>query len=132
MSFMNLAHSIRNNVPYIFLTNGGGVRETEKAEELSKKLGVPVNPDHLIVSHSPMRALVPKYKDSNVLVVGGEGSSCKHVALDYGFKNVVTPEEVHSVHPSVCPISSCEARPVPFEKVKRTLAVTFLLAGNTE
>ncbi|KAF9365766.1 hypothetical protein BGX34_008370 [Mortierella sp. NVP85] len=99
MSFMNLVHSIRNNVPYIFLTNGGGVRETEKAEELSKKLGVPVNSDHLIVSHSPMRALVPKYKDSNVLVVGGRGSSCKHVALDYGFRNVVTPEEVHAVHP---------------------------------
>ncbi|KAG0245753.1 HAD-like domain-containing protein [Mortierella sp. GBAus27b] len=105
-----------NNVPYVFLTNGGGVRESEKAEELSKKLGVPVNPDHLIVSHSPMRSLVPKYRDSNVMVVGGVGSSCKNVALDYGFRKVVTPEEVHAVHPSVCPISSCEARPTPFEK----------------
>ncbi|KAI1302549.1 hypothetical protein EDD11_005595 [Mortierella claussenii] len=105
-----------NNVPYIFLTNGGGLRETEKAEELSKKLGVPVNAEHLIVSHSPMRALVPKYKDSNVLVVGGVGSSCKHVALDYGFKHVVTPEEIHAVRPSVCPISTCEARSVPLSK----------------
>ncbi|KAF8984133.1 hypothetical protein BGZ46_008749 [Entomortierella lignicola] len=63
-----------------------------------------------------MRGLVPKYKDSNVLIVGGEGSACKHVALSYGFKNVVTPEEVHSVYPSVCPLSTCEARPVPLSK----------------
>ncbi|KAI7830326.1 HAD-like domain-containing protein [Gamsiella multidivaricata] len=105
-----------NNVPYIFLTNGGGVPESEKAEELSKKLGVPVNPDHLIVSHSPMRSLVPQYKDSNILVVGGKGSSCKRVAESYGFRRVVTPEEVHAVHPSACPISFCEARPVPFNK----------------
>ncbi|KAF8929947.1 hypothetical protein BGZ58_008587 [Dissophora ornata] len=105
-----------NNVPYIFLTNGGGVLESEKAEQLSKKLGVPVNPDHLIVSHSPMRALVPEYKNKNVMVVGGEQSSCKHVAETYGFKQVVTPEEVHAVHPSVCPISSCEMRPVPMDK----------------
>ncbi|KAF9909693.1 hypothetical protein EC991_008172 [Linnemannia zychae] len=29
-----------NNVPYIFLTNGGGLKETEKAEQLSKKMGI--------------------------------------------------------------------------------------------
>ncbi|KAF9432268.1 hypothetical protein BGZ76_011033 [Entomortierella beljakovae] len=102
-----------NNVRYIFITNGGGVLESEKAEELSKKLGFPINAEHMIVSHSPMRSLVPLYKDSNVLVVGGKGSSCKHVAIKYGFNHVVTPEEVHSVYPSVCPTSTCEARPIP-------------------
>ncbi|KAG0006809.1 hypothetical protein BGZ65_003356 [Modicella reniformis] len=105
--------AIKNNVPYIFLTNGGGLPESEKAEKLSKQLGIPVNPEHLILSHSPMRALVPTFRDSNVLIVGGTGSDCKHVALHYGLRNVVTPEEIHAVHPSVCPISSCEVRPVP-------------------
>ncbi|KAF9915657.1 hypothetical protein BX616_005646 [Lobosporangium transversale] len=106
----------KNKVSYIFLTNGGGVREVQKAEELSKKLGVPVNYEQLIVSHSPMRALVPKYKDANVLVVGGKGLSCKHVAEDYGFKNVVTPEEIHNAHPSVFPLSTHHTRPTSLEE----------------
>ncbi|KAF9084069.1 hypothetical protein BGX29_000321 [Mortierella sp. GBA35] len=105
-----------NKIPYIFLTNGGGTLESEKADQLTKKLGLYVNPEHLIVSHSPMRSLVSKYRDANVMVVGGEGSACKHAAHDYGFKNVVTPEEIHSVHPSVCPISTCETRAVPWTK----------------
>ncbi|KAG0376687.1 hypothetical protein BGX24_007362 [Mortierella sp. AD032] len=103
-----------NKIPYVFLTNGGGMPESEKAEQLTKKLGLYVNPEHLIVSHSPMKSLVPKYQDANVLVVGGEGSACKHAAHVYGFKNVVTPEEIHSVHPSICPISTCETRAVPW------------------
>ncbi|KAF9134771.1 hypothetical protein BGW39_005858 [Mortierella sp. 14UC] len=103
-----------NKIPYVFLTNGGGMPESEKAEQLTKKMGLYVNPEHLIVSHSPMKSLVPKYENANVLVVGGESSACKHAAHDYGFKNVVTPEEIHSVYPSICPISTCEARAVPW------------------
>ncbi|KAF9402697.1 hypothetical protein BGX21_009050 [Mortierella sp. AD011] len=72
---------------------------------------IKINGENMIVSHSPMRSLVPSYKDSNVLVVGGEGSSCKNVAQSYGFKRVVTPDEVHSVYPSVCPTSTCHERP---------------------
>ncbi|KAF9182237.1 hypothetical protein BGZ51_004855 [Haplosporangium sp. Z 767] len=100
-----------NNVPYIFLTNGGGVLESEKADQLAKKLGFPVNPDHMIVSHSPMRSLVPKYKDANVLVVGGSGTNCKEVAEFYGFRHVFTPRELHAIHPSICPLSTCNVSP---------------------
>ncbi|KAF9568087.1 hypothetical protein EC968_003107 [Mortierella alpina] len=102
-----------NNVPYIFLTNGGGLKEADKAEQLSRKIGVHISPRQLILSHSPMRELVSKYEDKNVMVVGGNGSDCRHVAQYYGFKHIVTPEEVHSVYPFVCPSSACEARPVP-------------------
>ncbi|KAF9351239.1 hypothetical protein BGX26_010719 [Mortierella sp. AD094] len=102
-----------NNVPYIFLTNGGGLTETDKAAQLSKKIGVHISPKQLILSHSPMRSLVSKYEDKNVLVVGGNGSDCRNVAEHYGFKHIVTPEEVHAVYPSVCPSSAIEARSVP-------------------
>ncbi|KAF9920073.1 hypothetical protein FBU30_010139 [Linnemannia zychae] len=102
-----------NNVPYIFLTNGGGLKESEKAEQLSKKIGVHISPKQLILSHSPMRELVSKYEDSNVMIVGGNGSDCRHVAEHYGFKHIVTPEEVHAVFPFVCPSSPLEARSVP-------------------
>ncbi|KAF9935898.1 hypothetical protein BGZ67_002883 [Mortierella alpina] len=105
-----------NNIPYIFLTNGGGVRESEKADQLSKKLGIQVNPDHLIVSHSPMRALVPQYQNSNIMVVGGTGNACKDVAEYYGFNHVFTPKELHEADPSVCPISTCTEEPSPLDK----------------
>ncbi|KAG0327718.1 hypothetical protein BGZ99_006979 [Dissophora globulifera] len=104
-----------NNVQFIFLTNGGGVPESEKAEQLSRVLGVPVNPDHLIMSHSPMRDLVPLYKSKNVMVVGGQHSSCKRVMEMYGFRHLVTPEEIHAIHPAVCPLSVCATRPLPFD-----------------
>ncbi|GJJ76245.1 hypothetical protein EMPS_08604 [Entomortierella parvispora] len=102
-----------NNVPYIFLTNGGGLKEVDKAEQLSKKIGVHISPKQLILSHSPMRALASQYEDKNVLIVGGNGSDCRRVAEYYGFKNVVTPEEVHAVYPAVCPSSALEVRSVP-------------------
>ncbi|KAF9576112.1 Haloacid dehalogenase-like hydrolase domain-containing 5 [Mortierella alpina] len=105
-----------NNIPYIFLTNGGGVRESEKADQLSKKLGIQVNPDHLIVSHSPMRSLVSQYRNSNVMVVGGAGNACKDVAEYYGFNQVFTPRELHQADPSVCPISMCTEEPSPLGK----------------
>ncbi|KAG0198463.1 protein disulfide-isomerase precursor [Mortierella sp. GBA30] len=82
-----------NNVPYVFLTNGGGLKEVDKAHQLSKRIGVHISPKQLILSHSPMRELVAKYEDKNVMIVGGNGSDCRHVAEHYGFKHIVTPEE---------------------------------------
>ena len=39
-----------------------------------------------------MREMANKYK--TVLVVGGEGEKCRHVAEGYGFKDVVTPGDI--------------------------------------
>lgn len=38
-----------------------------------------------------------------VLVVGGEGEKCRHVAENYGFKDVATPGDLIKWKPSVCP-----------------------------
>lgn len=79
-----------------------------------------------------MRELALKYEDSNVLVVGGNGSDCRHVAEHYGFKHVVTPEEVHSVFPSVCPSSVCEARSIPLaEVIGRFFSLSYFRSGST-
>ncbi|KAG0247232.1 hypothetical protein BG011_001833 [Mortierella polycephala] len=58
-----------------------------------------------------MRSLVPKYKDANMLVVGGSGANCKEVAEYYGFRHVFTPLELHALHPSICPLSTCNVSP---------------------
>ena len=44
-----------------------------------------------------MRELASKY--GTVLVVGGEGERCRHVAESYGFKDVVTPGDIIKANP---------------------------------
>jgi ribonucleotide monophosphatase NagD (HAD superfamily) len=55
-------------VPFVLLTNGGGVTEAKKAEELSQRLRVDLKPSQIILSHSPMSQLVDKYRDKVVLI----------------------------------------------------------------
>lgn len=48
-----------------------------------------------------MREMAEIY--DTVLVVGGEGEKCREVALDYGFKTVVTPGDVIKTTPDITP-----------------------------
>ena len=38
-----------------------------------------------------------------VLVVGGEGEKCRHVAESYGFRDVITPVDIIAANPSTAP-----------------------------
>ena len=78
--------------PYIFVTNGGGKTEQERCRQLSDQLEMEVSPGQFICGHTPMREMAEKYH--TVLVVGGEGEKCRHVAEGYGFKDVVTPGDI--------------------------------------
>mmetsp|Transcript_35452 Transcript_35452/g.92317 ORF Transcript_35452/g.92317 Transcript_35452/m.92317 type:complete len:151 (+) Transcript_35452:556-1008(+) len=49
-----------SDIPLIFITNGGGVPEDAKAEQLSKLLDYDVRPEDVILSHTPMRDLGKK------------------------------------------------------------------------
>lgn len=57
-------------IPFILLTNGGGVVESVKAEQVSGILGYEVKPAQVVVCHSPFRALAPKYARVKSLIVG--------------------------------------------------------------
>ena len=110
-------------IPFILLTNGGGKHESERVEEVSKKLHVPLNTSLFVQSHSPF-ADMEQFKDKTVMVVGGVEDKCRKVAerLDsahvsvksqadtnshfrYGYKTVVTPADVFVQHPSIWPFS---------------------------
>jgi HAD superfamily hydrolase (TIGR01456 family) len=78
--------------PYIFVTNGGGKTEEERCIQLSNQLQLEVSPGQFICGHTPMREMAEKYH--SVLVVGGEGDKCRHVAEGYGFKDVITPGDI--------------------------------------
>ena len=91
-------------VPFILLTNGGGVDEKTKAEQLSHKFDIELSPSQIVLAHTPMKLLAEKQKrlrEGVCLVVGPD--ACKNVALQYGFKNPVLPGEVLAAYPAIWP-----------------------------
>ncbi|CAN0005962.1 unnamed protein product, partial [Choristocarpus tenellus] len=83
----SLAALAKASVPFIFITNGGGCTEREKADELTSKLGIPVTREMVVLSHSPMRELTPRFAEKRVMVLG---SGCKRIASeDLGLLNTV-------------------------------------------
>ncbi|KAL4582057.1 hypothetical protein LXL04_006595 [Taraxacum kok-saghyz] len=48
-------------IPYLFLTNGGGIPESRRASELSQLLGVNIDPIQVVQGHSPFKNLLKRY-----------------------------------------------------------------------
>ncbi|KAH3663619.1 hypothetical protein OGAPHI_005020 [Ogataea philodendri] len=101
LKMLNGENKYNIRVPYIFVTNGGGRPESERAKELSSRLECEITEDQVIQGHTPMKDLVAIY--DNVLVIGGVGDKCRKVAEGYGFKNVFIPLDVMYWNPSVTP-----------------------------
>ncbi|KAL9082283.1 MAG: hypothetical protein Q9159_006544 [Coniocarpon cinnabarinum] len=101
MKMLNGQNNHGIKVPYIFVTNGGGKSESERCIQLSKQLEIEVSPGQFICGHTPMREMADKYK--TVLVVGGEGEKCREVAVEYGFRDVITPGDVIKTHADTTP-----------------------------
>ncbi|KAG2519354.1 hypothetical protein JM16_007183 [Phytophthora kernoviae] len=100
-----------NGVPHIFLTNGGGCMEEDKAQNLSDVLGVPINPEHMILSHTPMREISKTYGDSRVLIMGSR--DVWNVAKNYGFKKVVSVKDLVRHNPTEYPFLHYEQKLAP-------------------
>lgn len=128
----------RKHIPFILLTNGGGLHEAERVGNVSRALGIPLDVRTLVQSHTPFAGL-ERYKEQTVLVVGGEGDRCRRVAEKYGFQNVVVPADILVQNPDVWPFSKPYlnlyrnfARPLPgFEGEGETgLQVAAILVFN--
>ncbi|CEP64583.1 uncharacterized protein LALA0_S12e02256g [Lachancea lanzarotensis] len=134
LRMLNGENKYNIKVPYIFITNGGGRSEKARCKDLSKRLGITVTEDQVIQGHTPMKDLVPAYK--NVLVVGGVLDSCRKVAQEYGFDNVYIPLDVMKWNPSVTPyyqLSDEEkevARDVDFSKISIDAILVFADSRN--
>eukprot|EP00741_Cyanophora_paradoxa_P011622 tig00020563_g11229.t1 len=96
-------------LPCAFLTNGGGMSEKEKAAELSDWFGVRVDPDDIVLSHTPLRTLAPKYQDQYVLSVGR--GRCPDVLKEYGFEKVIDVPEVLGHYPLLYPALKGQFKP---------------------
>lgn len=88
-------------VPLAFLTNGGGMTEALKANELSEQLGVRVLPKQVVLSHTPFQQAASQLADEPVLVVGR--GDVVHVARTYGLKKIVSTRQLAQAFPTAVP-----------------------------
>ncbi|XP_058511794.1 haloacid dehalogenase-like hydrolase domain-containing 5 [Ochotona princeps] len=105
-------HKLRNaqgqlRVPVVFVTNAGNILQHGKAKELSDLLGCKVDPDQVILSHSPLK-LFSQYHDKRMLV-SGQGPLVEN-AQALGFRNVVTVDQLRAAFP-VLDMVDLERRP---------------------
>lgn len=100
-------------LPVCFLTNGGGVTEATKAEELSSWLDVQVHENQVVLAHTPFRRLAQHtpLRDKPVLVAG-VGSPAE-VARHYGFRQVLTLPQLHAAQPHSAPFAVCNEAAEP-------------------
>ncbi|KAG6378345.1 Haloacid dehalogenase-like hydrolase-domain-containing protein [Boletus reticuloceps] len=91
-------------IPYLLLTNGGGVSESARCHKLSQQLGMKIDPERFIQAHTVLKSVVHKYADLPVLVLGGKGNTLCKVAEGYGFKHVYTTLDILAWNRSVCPL----------------------------
>ncbi|EMG47775.1 hypothetical protein SBY92_005114 [Candida maltosa Xu316] len=95
----------QHKVPYILMTNGGGVLEKTKADEVNEITGVvpPISPLQVVQSHTPIKALALNHGFNRVLVIGGDGDNARTVAGTYGFTDIIMPIDIVNAIPSVSP-----------------------------
>jgi len=64
----------QDNIPILFLTNGGGMTEAIKVQKLGERIGVEnLESRHMFQSHTPMQQL-SQYKNELVLAVGKDNA----------------------------------------------------------
>lgn len=95
---------VAKKIPFILLTNGGGISEQDRAKKLSEQLEVVINPKSLILGRTPMKALAQDYANDPVLVTGTKGGDSK-IMRDYGFQKVYTVAEVQQWNERIFPFS---------------------------
>jgi HAD superfamily hydrolase (TIGR01456 family) len=129
LEILNGDNELGIKIPHIFLTNGSGKPEGPRCEQLSKILNNPISTEQFIQSHTPMRALADYYK--TVLVVGGEGYKCREVAEQYGFQDIVVPNDIIAWDPTIAPYrvftdeERATSRPRDFSKINIDAIMVF-------
>ncbi|KAD2804937.1 hypothetical protein E3N88_38314 [Mikania micrantha] len=93
----------RLKIPYLFLTNGGGIPESRRAKELSQLLGVNIDPIQVVLGHSPFKNLLARL-ENELVVATGKGEPVV-VMSEYGFKKAVSLDEYASYFNSIDPLS---------------------------
>lgn len=124
LSILDGNNKLGLKIPFILLTNGGGVSEEERCRKLSSQLGVQIHPDQFIQAHTVLKSVVHNYADVPVLVLGGKGDTLRRVAEGYGFQKVYTTLDILAWNPSIWPFHEltqderASVRPTDFSKIQ--------------
>lgn len=81
-------------VPFLLITNGGGVVDSERVKLLSRDLGVELNENQLVQSHTPLKPAMADYADKVVLCIGGPKDAARKIAESYGLRKAVLPHDI--------------------------------------
>lgn len=102
-----LKHLEENGVPYILLTNGGGLTEVAHAARIGQRLDMDIIEDQFVQSHTPFKGVAGKYSDQWVLILGGSRTQAKDIAVAYGLnsKKVINSSDLQKQSPSIHPFS---------------------------
>lgn len=83
-------------VPVLFVTNAGNMLRQGKAKQLSKWLDVQVEPEQVVMSHSPLK-MFHQFHHKHVLV-SGQGPVLE-IAKNLGFTKITTIETLRQTFP---------------------------------
>jgi HAD superfamily hydrolase (TIGR01456 family) len=83
-------------VPTIFLTNAGNELRSTKTAKLANILGVNVEMDQVVMSHSPLRIL--KSFHNRRCLISGQGPVVE-IAKNLGFTKIITVEDLRQYYP---------------------------------
>lgn len=100
------------NIPYILLTNGGGHTEATHSQIVSCRLGIHIDEDQFVQSHTPFKSFMEQYQGQWVLCLGGEKTKIKELAWAYGFspENVLSSSDIVKQTPLIHPFSEMTLR----------------------
>ena len=95
------------SLPFVLLTNGGGILENARAKVVNKiafgNEDSLISGEKMILCHTPLKDKIQEYQDKYVLFSGlGDTVS---VFADYGFKKGIDIEELLAIHPEVNPLT---------------------------
>ncbi|XP_024399135.1 mitochondrial hydrolase YKR070W [Physcomitrium patens] len=125
-------------VPYVFLTNGGGMTEAARAKELTRQLSVPVNPIQVHLGHTPFKTLAQRYRGKKVLSLGkGEPETA---LTSYGFSTVVKMDNYFREFPHIDPLLSYKpwakyesnANGMLMPEIERQIAAVFVCSDPVD
>ncbi|ORX38584.1 HAD-like domain-containing protein [Kockovaella imperatae] len=88
-------------VPFLLMTNGGGVTEAQRLASLSKDFEIDLAENQLVQSHTSLRDYVGKYRDEPVLVIGGVGDAGRRIAESYGLRQAYILQDLVAWRQSV-------------------------------
>ncbi|KAL4463558.1 hypothetical protein ABPG72_018813 [Tetrahymena utriculariae] len=116
-------------LPFILLTNGGGMSEDNfvlkinKIHNLTSDESNQLRKEQLILNYTPLKTVIQNQYQDKVILVGGHGKS-EDIALYMGAKKYITVTEYLNIYPNIAPIKYSKQCQDTLQEVSQRLGMT--------